>query len=165
MRALVTAEFPEPGLAELRELGFDAVTAGWGLTRQALGRDELVAALEGAAVLICEVETVDAAVLAATPSPRLLSQARGVARAGEHLRTRGWLVDGQLPYFHFRGPELSGRTSGLIGLGAIGGLVAGRAAGFGMSIIAYDPYVSDPPPGVRMTDLDDLLRRGLRGLP
>ncbi|MHB0949377.1 MAG: phosphoglycerate dehydrogenase [Gemmatimonadaceae bacterium] len=41
------------------------------------------------------------------------------------------------------GTELKGRTLGIVGLGRIGGEVAQRAAAFGMTLVAYDPYVSD----------------------
>jgi D-3-phosphoglycerate dehydrogenase len=41
------------------------------------------------------------------------------------------------------GTELRGRSLGIVGLGRIGGEVAVRARAFGMSICAYDPYVTD----------------------
>jgi len=43
----------------------------------------------------------------------------------------------------FMGTELSGKTLGLLGLGRIGALVANRAFAFGMSVLAYDPYLSE----------------------
>ena len=43
----------------------------------------------------------------------------------------------------FVGPELRGKTLGVIGLGAIGALVANVAGrGFGMKVIGYDPFIS-----------------------
>lgn len=43
----------------------------------------------------------------------------------------------------FAGPEVRGKTLGVIGLGAIGALVANAAAqGLGMNVIGYDPYIS-----------------------
>lgn len=42
----------------------------------------------------------------------------------------------------FVGPELYGKTLGIIGLGAIGVLVANAAAALGMNVIGYDPYLS-----------------------
>ncbi|MBQ9941463.1 MAG: phosphoglycerate dehydrogenase [Christensenellaceae bacterium] len=42
----------------------------------------------------------------------------------------------------FVGPELSGKTLGVIGLGAIGVMVANAAAAIGMNVIGYDPYIS-----------------------
>ena len=43
----------------------------------------------------------------------------------------------------FVGPELRGKTLGVVGLGAIGAIVANAAArGFGMKVIGYDPFLS-----------------------
>lgn len=42
----------------------------------------------------------------------------------------------------FAGPEISGKTLGVIGLGAIGLRVANAAVALGMEVIGYDPYLS-----------------------
>lgn len=42
----------------------------------------------------------------------------------------------------FSGPELMGKTLGVIGLGAIGSLIANIAVKLGMNVIGYDPYLS-----------------------
>lgn len=42
----------------------------------------------------------------------------------------------------FAGPEIQGKTLGVIGLGAIGVLVANAAHHLGMNVIGYDPYLS-----------------------
>lgn len=42
----------------------------------------------------------------------------------------------------FAGPEIMGKTLGIIGLGAIGAKVADAALALGMSIVGYDPYLS-----------------------
>lgn len=42
----------------------------------------------------------------------------------------------------FVGPEIQGKTLGVIGLGAIGVLVANAAIGLGMDVYGYDPYIS-----------------------
>ncbi|MBO5137806.1 MAG: phosphoglycerate dehydrogenase [Spirochaetaceae bacterium] len=42
----------------------------------------------------------------------------------------------------FVGPELRGKTLGVIGLGAIGAMVANSASDLGMEVIGYDPYIS-----------------------
>jgi len=50
---------------------------------------------------------------------------------------------GKLDFFNdYDGVEFFGATLGLIGLGRIGGHVAGIARGLGMRVMAYDPYVS-----------------------
>ncbi len=42
----------------------------------------------------------------------------------------------------FVGPELKGKTLGVIGLGAIGAMVANLALKFGMDVVGYDPFLS-----------------------
>jgi len=42
----------------------------------------------------------------------------------------------------FEGPELLGKTLGVVGLGAIGVMVANDAIALGMNVIGYDPYIS-----------------------
>ena len=44
---------------------------------------------------------------------------------------------------NFVGPELLGKTLGLIGLGNVGAKVAHAAASLGMKVVGYDPYLSD----------------------
>ena len=63
---------------------------------------------------------------------------------------------------NFAGPEISGKTLGVIGLGAIGLLVANAAMSLGMKVIGYDPFLSvkaalSLKPGVKtVTDVNDL---------
>ncbi|MEE0858131.1 MAG: 3-phosphoglycerate dehydrogenase family protein [Acutalibacteraceae bacterium] len=42
----------------------------------------------------------------------------------------------------FAGPEIKGKTLGVIGLGAIGAMVANVAVSLGMDVIGYDPFLS-----------------------
>ena len=62
----------------------------------------------------------------------------------------------------FKGVELFKKTLGIIGIGRIGQEVAKRALAFEMSIIAYDPYVTQDMLGglqVKMVTLDELLQQ------
>lgn len=63
----------------------------------------------------------------------------------------------------FMGVEITGKTLGLIGAGNIGSVVAARAIGLRMKVVAYDPFLSAERAqtmGVeRIEDLDDLLAR------
>ena len=200
MRALVTAEFTEGGLARLRALGYDVLRAGWGVTREVLDQEALIEAARGAELLITEIEAVDGQVLAALPSLRAVGTARGgpvnvdavacaareipvfstpgrnadsvadfvlgvllsltrrIADGERHLREQGWLVGKELPYLHFRGPELSGLVLGVVGYGAIGRRVAQRAsAGFGMKVLLHDPLHPDSLPLAELADRVDVL--------
>ena len=76
--------------------------------------------------------------------------------AGERYVREGRWGDPTDPYVRFRGRELAGATLGIVGFGAIGRAVARIAAGFGMRILAYDPYVREAE-GVEMAGLEALL--------
>jgi len=56
----------------------------------------------------------------------------------------------------FLGSEVSGKKLGLIGSGRIGQAVADRAIALGMTVVAYDPYVTQLP-NITLMELDDLL--------
>jgi D-3-phosphoglycerate dehydrogenase len=88
----------------------------------------------------------------------MLSLVRKIPNATTDTRAGNWNRQ------HFLGMELYGKTLGIIGAGKIGYLVASRARAFGMSILAYDPFVS--PDNVlicelraELVGLDDLLSR------
>jgi len=62
----------------------------------------------------------------------------------------------------FMGGELSGKTVGLLGIGRIGAIVAGRAVAFGMAVLAYDPFLTSAQIRERHAEpasLDDVLSR------
>jgi len=62
----------------------------------------------------------------------------------------------------FMGVELAGKTLGLIGCGNIGSIVADRAHGLKMKVVAYDPFLSPERAvelGVEKAELDELLAR------
>jgi D-3-phosphoglycerate dehydrogenase len=58
----------------------------------------------------------------------------------------------------FEGDELGGKTLGLIGIGNIGKEVAKRASALGMTVLAYDPYISEAA-NVKLVTLDELLAK------
>ena len=62
----------------------------------------------------------------------------------------------------FMGVELTGKVLGLVGCGNIGSIVADRAKGLKMRVVAYDPYLSPERAddlGVEKVELNDLLAR------
>jgi len=86
----------------------------------------------------------------------MLSLARCVPEAHASV------VAGKWERSKFSGVELYGKTLGVIGLGRIGALVAQRALAFGMTLIAYDPYVSQERAskmGVELCDLESVMSR------
>lgn len=62
---------------------------------------------------------------------------RELPRADASMRAGQWERSTLL------GTELKGKLLGIVGLGRIGGEIATRAAAFGMTVMAYDPYVTD----------------------
>jgi len=73
----------------------------------------------------------------------LLSLVRELPAAVEETRRGGW------DRARFTGGELFGKTLGIVGLGRIGRLVAGRARGFGMTLLACDACLTADSPAVR----------------
>ena len=85
----------------------------------------------------------------------LCALARNVPRADRSVRGGSWKKK------HLMGTELSQKTLGVVGLGRIGRVVAQRAQGLDMNVVAHDPYMSGQSPveGVELLELDDLLAR------
>ena len=85
----------------------------------------------------------------------LLAAARQIPAADASLREGGWKRS------KFMGVEVTDKTVGVVGLGRIGVLVAQRLAAFGVTLIAYDPYIQPGRAaqlGVRLVPLEELLR-------
>jgi len=71
------------------------------------------------------------------------------------------LKEGRWEKGTLQGTEIKGKILGLVGLGRIGSLVASKAKGLEMRVIAYDPYISSERAasmGVEIRSLEDLLR-------
>lgn len=63
----------------------------------------------------------------------MLSVCRGIPQSSENVKKGEWNL--------FMGHELCGKTLGLIGYGNIGSKVAKIALAFGMTVLAFDPYI------------------------
>lgn len=86
----------------------------------------------------------------------LFALARKIPQAVSSLKSGKWEKK------KFMGVELNNKVLGIIGLGRIGSIVADRAIGLKMKVIAYDPYVSPDTAekkGVELVSLEDLYRR------
>ena len=86
----------------------------------------------------------------------MLSLARQIPEADASTRAGKWEKN------KFLGVEISGKTLGVIGCGNIGSIVADRALGMKMKVVAYDPFLSAERAldlGVEKVELDELLRR------
>jgi D-3-phosphoglycerate dehydrogenase len=86
----------------------------------------------------------------------LLAVARQLPAADRSTQAGKWEKN------RFMGVEITGKTLGVIGCGNIGSIVADRAHGLRMRVIAYDPFLSEERAiqiGVERVDLDALFRR------
>ena len=87
----------------------------------------------------------------------MLAVARQIPAADASTRAGKWEKS------RFMGVEITGKTLGLVGCGNIGSVVAARALGLRMKVIAYDPFLSAERAmalGVeRIEELDELLAR------
>ena len=73
----------------------------------------------------------------------MLSLARRISHLNGYVKDGNWESPVE-PYISMQGIELRGKTLGIIGLGAIGRIVARLGRAFGMHVVAYDPYVGAP---------------------
>ena len=106
--------------------------------RAGIGVDNIdLEAATRAGVLVVNAPTSNAVSAAEHTLALLLAQARRIPEADRAVRSGRWERRG------LEGIELHGKTLGIVGLGRIGGLVAQRAAGFGMSLLGFDPFVSE----------------------
>src|SRR6201747_2986009 len=86
----------------------------------------------------------------------MLALAREIPQADASTQAGKWEKN------RFMGVEITAKTLGVIGCGNIGAIVADRALGLRMRVLAYDTYLSDKNGldlGVEKTDLDTLLAR------
>lgn len=85
----------------------------------------------------------------------LMAAIRKVPQANASIKRGEWTRES------FKGIEISGKTVGLVGLGAVGKVVAHVLGGFCARVIAYDPFVTAEQAdrmGVKKVELDELLQ-------
>ncbi|MBT1017956.1 phosphoglycerate dehydrogenase [Canibacter sp. lx-72] len=140
----------------------DAEALSWAsklkvIARAGVGLDNVdVAAATQAGVMVVNAPTSNVISAAELTVAHILSLARKLPQAHASLAAGKWQRAA------FTGIELYEKTVGIIGLGRIGGLVAERLKGFGVELIAYDPYVSAARAqqlGAQLVSLDELVRR------
>ncbi|HYF72308.1 MAG TPA: phosphoglycerate dehydrogenase [Nocardioides sp.] len=125
------------------------------VARAGVGLDNVdVRAATQSGVMVVNAPTSNIVSAAELAVALMLAAARHVSPAHAALKNGEWRRA------RYTGTELYEKTVGIVGLGRIGVLVAQRLSAFGMSVIAYDPYVQAgraAQMGVRLVDLDTLL--------
>lgn len=126
------------------------------VARAGVGLDNVdVAAATQAGVMVVNAPTSNIVSAAELAVGLLIALARHIPAA------HAALVAGEWKRSKFNGIEIADKTLGVIGFGRIGMLVAQRLSAFGVSILAYDPYVQPARAaqlGVRVVSLEELLR-------
>lgn len=170
----VTGRTPEAFIDATRDA--DALITSWGIRIDA----RIIAGLERCTVIgvgsvgvdMVDVDAATAAGIVVTNVPDvfieevadhaimlLLAAVRRVGITDAMVRDGRWLEGRPLLSAV---PRLMGRTLGLVGFGNVARGVARRAAGFGLHIVACDPYVSEltiSDSGVEPVEWDELLAR------
>jgi D-3-phosphoglycerate dehydrogenase len=127
------------------------------IARAGVGLDNVdVPAATRAGVMVVNAPTSNITSAAELAVGLLLSTARNIAPANQALKAGAWKRS------KYGGVELLDKKVGVVGFGRIGQLVAERLKGFGMEILAYDPYVSAQRAGqlgAQLVTLDELLEQ------
>ena len=106
--------------------------------RAGVGIDNVdVAAATERGVIVCNAPTSNVVSAAEHTIALLLAQARNIPQANASMHACKWERS------KFTGTEVLDKTLGLVGLGRIGTLVAERARGLGMKVVAFDPYITE----------------------
>ncbi|WP_338779007.1 2-hydroxyacid dehydrogenase [Streptomyces sp. DG1A-41] len=110
-------------------------------------------------VRVCFAPGRNAAATAEFTVGMMLAALRRIPQAHDPLARQGsW--EGATYYTYERsGLELEDLPVGLVGYGAVGSRVARVLCAFGARVMVYDPYVHGEIHGLRVTSLDELLRR------
>lgn len=82
----------------------------------------------------------------------MLALARAIVPATDSMRAGKWEKK------KFEGVEIGGKVLGVVGIGNIGKEVAKRAQALGMTVLAYDPYVTNAN-GYELVTLDEVFAR------
>lgn len=124
--------------------------------RAGIGVDNIdVPAATNSGVLVMNTPYGNAMTTAEHAIAMIFALARHVPQASASTHAGKW------EKAKFVGTELNGKTLGLIGAGNIGSIVAKKALGVGLKVVAYDPFLSEERAKelhVKKVDLDGLLK-------
>lgn len=127
------------------------------IARAGVGLDNVdVPAATQAGVMVVNAPTSNIISAAELTVAHILGLARHLQEAHKSLSAGEWKRSS------FTGTELYEKTVGIIGLGRIGALVAERLRGFGVNLVAYDPYITAARAGqlgAELVELDELVSR------
>ena len=125
--------------------------------RAGIGVDNIdIPAATAAGVVVMNTPYGNAITTAEHAIAMMFSLVRKIPQANQSTHAGKWEKSA------FMGAEVFGKTLGVVGCGNIGSIVADRAAGLKMRVVAYDPFLTEERAvelGVEKVELEDLLRR------
>ncbi len=108
-------------------------------------------------ITVCNAGSYSTDAVAQQTFALILEHFNNTARYNDYVQDGKWKRSPTFSPFVFPLNELSGKTIGIVGLGAIGQRVAGIAQAFGMKVVAYNRSKRDIA-GVRQVSFDKLLQ-------
>lgn len=106
------------------------------ISRYGVGYDRVdVEAAKAAGVIVTNTPGVNSEAVGELAFALVLAVARKIPHLNDDTRAGGWMRS--------TGFECLGKKIGILGLGSIGRVVARCAKGFGMEVLAYDPYINE----------------------
>jgi len=124
--------------------------------RAGIGVDNIdIASATEKGIVVLNTPSANATTTAELTIAHILSLSRNLPQAHSSVQSGEWKRSS------FIGTELCNKKLGVIGYGTIGKIVAERARGLKMNVLAYDPYVTDEvfkADLVEKTDIDEIIR-------
>ena len=124
--------------------------------RAGIGLDNVdVAAASKNGIIVMNAPDGNATTAAEHAIAMMVALARNIPQATASMK------DGKWEKKKFMGRELTGKTLGIIGIGRIGSIVAERAQGLRMKVIAYDPHMPEElvkKLGVELTTIEEVCK-------
>jgi D-3-phosphoglycerate dehydrogenase len=125
--------------------------------RAGIGVDNVdIAAATAAGIIVMNTPFGNSITTAEHAIAMLFACARQIPAADQSTQAGKWEKS------RFMGSEITGKVLGIVGCGNIGSVVASRALGLQMRVIAFDPFLSEDRAaelGVEKVDLENLFRR------
>jgi D-3-phosphoglycerate dehydrogenase len=135
----------------------DAATNLKVVGRAGIGLDNVdVAAASKHGIVVMNAPDGNATTAAEHAIAMMVSLARNIPQATASMKEGKWEKK------MFMGRELTGKTLGIIGIGRIGSIVADRAQGLNMNVVAYDPHMPEDlvkKLGVELTTIDEVCKK------
>jgi D-3-phosphoglycerate dehydrogenase len=125
--------------------------------RAGIGLDNVdVAAASKRGIIVMNAPDGNATTAAEHAISMMMALSRNIPQATASMKEGKWEKK------KFMGREITGKTLGIVGIGRIGSIVADRAKGLRMNVIAFDPHMPGEiveKMGVELLSLDELCRR------